>query len=252
VRDDNAWTGRASASENGRFLAFPRYEFGGGGIWIRDLTAGRERQLAATPRVPLNPVISVDGRWVAYTVTMVNLGGAQGPGVSYVVETAGGAPRRVCDNCQIYQWSRDNSQLFIVERRTQITRLDLASGSRTPVVAAVAGPNEVDDIDRPLLAPNERWMVFNSGRRVFVAPLYPDRATPETEWITVHRSTGAERSAGVSPDGGLLYLLLERDAASHRVEGNPRDSASIRAARASPPRPESPGTTSGSSTVSQL
>jgi hypothetical protein len=45
----------------------------------------------------------------------------------------------------------------------------------------------------------------------FVAPLYPDRATPRQEWIAVQAHVGAERSAGLSPDGRLLYLLLERD-----------------------------------------
>jgi eukaryotic-like serine/threonine-protein kinase len=204
VRDDSAGTGRPGVSEDGRLLVFPRYEFAAGGVWIRDLSTGRERQLAATPRVPLNPVISVDGRWVGYTVTTVELGGQAGPGTGYVVETAGGAPRRVCDDCEIYQWSRDNTHLYVVDRGAVVTRLDLASGSRTQVIAASA-------VDRPLLSPNERWLVFNSRRKVFVAPLYPDRATPEEEWLMVHSSIGAERSAGLSPDGGLLYLLLERD-----------------------------------------
>ncbi len=180
VRGDTAGTGRPGVSEDGRLLVFPRYEFAAGGVWIHDLRTGRERQLAATPRVPLNPVISVDGRWVGYTVTTVELGGQAGPGTGYVVETSGGAPRRVCDDCQIYEWSRDNTQLYVVDKGAILTRLDRASGSRSPVVRAFAAATGVDgdgvQIDRPLLSPNERWLVFNSRRKVFVAPLYPDRA----------------------------------------------------------------------------
>ena len=43
-----------------------------------------------------------------------------------------------CENCQIFQWSRDNSQIF-VSGSDRITRIDLASGSRHPAVAASTG-----------------------------------------------------------------------------------------------------------------
>jgi len=62
LRDDHARTGRPSMSEDGRLMVFPKYEFASGGVWARDLTTGREWQLAVTPRTPLNPVITVDGR----------------------------------------------------------------------------------------------------------------------------------------------------------------------------------------------
>ncbi len=86
-----------------------------------------------------------------------------------------------------------------------MSRVDVATGSRLPMIVAS------ENVDRPLLSPNQQWLVFNSARRVLVAPLYVDRATPEREWITIHSGVGAERSAGLSPDGRLLYLLLARD-----------------------------------------
>jgi len=207
MRDDSATIGRVGVSEDGRLLVFPRYEFGTGGVWIRELPTRRERQLAATPRTPLNPVISVDGRWVAYTVTEKDLGGNAGPGAGYVVEVVGGAPRKVCDDCQVWGLTRDNRRIVITEQGGKVvTRIDLATGTRIPVIIAS------QNIDRPLLSPNGRWLVFNSVRRVFVAEVHDDRATPEPEWITVHSyEGGAERAAGLSPDGRLLYLLLEPD-----------------------------------------
>ena len=97
----------------------------------RDLTTGRERQLSATPQAPLNPIMSADGRWAAYTVTTDERGGNAGPGVGYVVETSGGAPRRVCERCQIFYWSRDDRQLFVVEEEARHALADLiAEGDR--------------------------------------------------------------------------------------------------------------------------
>ena len=215
VRDDTAPIGRPAASQDGSLIAFPRYEFGGGSVWIREMSTGRERQLVATPLTPLNPVISRDGRWVGYTVTLTDVGGNSGPGGGYLVDTNGGAPRKVCEDCQIYQIGGDNSQVIAVEGGARVTRIDLKRGVRTSVVTASPLSTEVDVagelLDRPLLSPNDRWMVFNSGRKVFVAPIFQNRETPPQEWITVYERSGAERSAGVSPDGSLLYLLLERD-----------------------------------------
>jgi hypothetical protein len=56
-------------------------------------------------------------------------------------------------------------------------------------------------------------MTFNLTRRgVFVAPVYADRATAEAEWTQVIATDGvAGRTAGLSPRGDLLYVLLERD-----------------------------------------
>jgi hypothetical protein len=68
-----------------------------------------------------------------------------------------------------------------------------------------AGP-----VDRPWLSPNQRWIVFGGGGTVVTAPFHPDRPLGEQEWATVH-SGGGGRAAGLSPDGSLIYLLLETD-----------------------------------------
>jgi hypothetical protein len=60
--------------------------------------------------------ISAGGRWVGYTVTKVNVGGTTGPGTGYVIGVASGAPRRVCDDCQVWQWTKDNSEILITEK----------------------------------------------------------------------------------------------------------------------------------------
>jgi serine/threonine protein kinase len=207
LRDDDAETNRASLSEDGRLMVFPKYEFASGGVWARDLTTGREWQLAATPRTPLNPVISVDGRWTAYTVTKVDTGGNDGPGDGFVVETARGAPRQICSNCQMDQWTRDGQFVIVAEEgRRRLGRIDVATGKRVPLLEGD------EEMDRLQFGPDGRWMTFNVRGHVYLAPVDSEMASPKDHWTSIVSITGgAGRTAGLSPDGSLLYLLLETD-----------------------------------------
>jgi dipeptidyl aminopeptidase/acylaminoacyl peptidase len=207
VRADTTPSQRSSISEDGSLLAFPKYEFAAGGLWLKDLRTGQERQLAATPRTPLNPVISNDGRWVAYTETTKETGGNSGPGIVYVMETTNGVARRICDSCSAHLWTRDDRQIVISDAgNPTLTRIDIRTGARTPLVVPSRG-----SIDRPMFVPGAQWVTFNADTGVQVAPVHPDRGTPESEWVTLVPLERAERTAGMSPDGRLLYLLLERD-----------------------------------------
>jgi len=206
LRDDTALTGRASLSEDGRVMVFPKYEFASGGVWARDLTTGREWQLAATPRTPLNPVVTVDGRRTAYTITKVDTGGSDGPGDGYVLETSGGAPRKLCEDCQLQQWTRDGRFVVVREgRNKRLNRMEISSGKRIPLLQGS------DPLDRVHFGPDGRWMTFNGPGHIYLAPVHEDRASSTDEWISILSTTGAGRTAGLSPNGSLLYVLLETD-----------------------------------------
>ena len=77
-------------------MVFPKNEFASGGVWARDSQAANGQ---ATPRTPLNPVVTVDGRWTG-TPFRRRTQAVGGPGDGYVVETAGGAPRRSARNAR--------------------------------------------------------------------------------------------------------------------------------------------------------
>ena len=117
----------------------------------------------------------------------------------------------MCENCQAAAWVPGNQQLVVSEGPSyqSLVRVNVTSGERTPMVAVASG-----SVDRPLFGPDGRWVAFNtsnSNRGVFVAPVYADRATPDSEWTKLVALNGGERSTGLSPDGGVLYLLLEGD-----------------------------------------
>jgi Tol biopolymer transport system component len=207
VREDTTPSGRSSVSEDSALMAFPKYDLGAGSLWVRDLRTGQERQLAGTPRTPLNPVISVDGRWVGYTVTIAERGGFSGPGIGYVVETSGGEPRKICDNCEVNLLTRDNRHVIVTEPdRSAFFQIDVQSRERTTLVTG-----SQRSLDRPMIAPNSRWLTFNSPSAVYLAPVFPDRPATEQDWRKIIDTGRAERTAGMSPDGSVLYLLLERD-----------------------------------------
>jgi hypothetical protein len=206
LREDATPSQRSSISADGQLLAFPKYDFASGSLWVRALRTGQERQLAATPRTPLNPVISVDGRWVAYTVTAVDTGGNGGPGAGYIVESTGGIARKVCDSCQIATWTRDNQQVILTVQNEGFVRLDVRTGARTPLITTKR------TIDRPMFGPSGRWLTFNVAGGVQLAPVHSDRPAGEDEWTTILKANGStERTAGMAPNGQLLYVLLERD-----------------------------------------
>jgi Tol biopolymer transport system component len=199
--------GRNSLDDAGRLLVYPKRSSGEGEIWVKDLTTGQERHLVTASSSPLNPVISHDGTKVAYTV--FNRETAEG----YVVSTTGGTARKVCDGCNLHGWFADDRRILflnttpgIVPGRARV--LDVIDGKTLDLlVDATAGIGRVD------VSPNGRWISFSGSRQVWIAPLRPGDPPQRSEWVSVHMiaDDSAERACGWSPDGRLLYLLLERD-----------------------------------------
>jgi Tol biopolymer transport system component len=219
IRSDISNVSRATVSEDGNVIAFPRYDRDSGSVWVRDVRTGRDRQLATTRRTPLNPIISGDARWVAYTVSAFDQGGSSGAGAGFVMPTDGGSPRKICDDCELYQWSRSN-RFVVALRRPDIHLIDVATGNGTAIVSGVDNDRAARDqiapasgpLVRPMLSYDERFITFMRREQAYVAPLSQSRPIPVPEWqpvLTMERP--GERTCGWSPDSRLLYLLLERD-----------------------------------------
>jgi dipeptidyl aminopeptidase/acylaminoacyl peptidase len=174
-------------------------------IWLKDIQTGQERHLVTAPSAALNPVISHDGARVAYSVpdsTRVT---------GYVVPTSGGTAREVCQ-CVLQGWFSDNQRILA---------LDGPAGSRRVRVIDVVEGTEADLVKHPTynvgradISPDGRWLAFNSQRQTWLVPVRPGNPPAEEEWILIRKETtqdSAERACGWSPDGRLLYLLLEPD-----------------------------------------
>jgi hypothetical protein len=104
------------------------------------------------------------------------------------------------------EWTRNGRFAVIAEERgRRLSRLDVATGNSTLLLEGA------EAMDRVSFGPNGRWMTFNVTQHVYLAPVHPDRASSKDEWTSIVSTTGAGRTAGLSPDGSLLYVLLETD-----------------------------------------
>jgi len=68
-------------------------------------------------------------------------------------------------------------------------------------------------IGRADFSPDARWIAFQSRGHLWLAPFDRESEPDESRWTSVFTaaSGSAERACGWSPDGQLIYLLLERD-----------------------------------------
>jgi Tol biopolymer transport system component len=195
--------GRSSLDDSGRWLAYPRRR--GTELWVKDLSSGRERHVVTAAAVA-NPVISHDGATVAY---------GDGEGIrsaGYVVPASSGTLKKVCDGCVIHGWFADNRRILTFEwderaSKGRVRAIDTGSLSGADLIETTVRSGRLD------LSPTERWLVFGQAGRSWMARVQPGSPPPEHEWVSVFEKApgSAERPCGWSPDGRLLYLLLERD-----------------------------------------
>jgi serine/threonine protein kinase/Tol biopolymer transport system component len=215
--------GRSSLDDGGRLLAYPRGR--GTELWVKDLSTASERHVLTAPAIA-NPIISHDGSTVAYGEgggRLDGLPGTRGSG-GYVVSVSGGTPRKVCDSCVVWGWFADNRRVLTFEwdEGASVGRARAIDTATLTTYDLIETRTPIGRLD---LSPDERWLVFGEGGTFRLAPVRSGLPASQREWVTVFERTpgSAERPCGWSPDGRLLYLLLERDGFrdlyAQRIEG---------------------------------
>ena len=142
-----------------------------GNILLRDFTRGVTTRLVEGPGIA-EPIMSPDGRRVAYSLTLPP---RLGIGTR---SAAGGAEDIVFTSPQVTlveDWSRDGRFLLGVQNASRGLIIPL-DGDRTPVVFAdlPAGSS----LDEPRFSPDGKWLVYNAadsgGRQeVYLVPVPP-------------------------------------------------------------------------------
>jgi Tol biopolymer transport system component len=191
---------RAHLAADGRTLAYfvqrPRPQ-----ILVRDLVDGRVWDLGIEAR--FGSTLSPDGTRVAYA----------GPdAAAYVATVRGGGGRKLCDQCEVGDWTRDGRSVAAklgIGSASKLCLVDAESGRARDLVVA-----DGVELNRPHLSPDDRWLAFRSGlqpQQVFVAPVRPGAPPPPNEWVAITSPEPDVRPCGWSPSGRVLYFFSSRD-----------------------------------------
>jgi hypothetical protein len=180
-------------------------------IWIKNTRSGQQALVVRVPTTDiLNATVSPDGARIAYTVASTGSVGAASGG--FIIETAGGVPRKLCDGCGLHGFLADNQRVLVELHDGQAIRMiDARTGDARDLVAAGTGGR----LDRPHVSPDDRWLAFREIRdaknSTFVVRLTPDRPQSVEGLQAVEDPTTTGRPAGWSLDSRVLYLLLDTD-----------------------------------------
>jgi eukaryotic-like serine/threonine-protein kinase len=197
---------RNSLDQSGRRLAHVKKRQRESEIWLKDLMTGREQHVLTIPSFGINLSVSPNGTKIAYAQS------DNGVNVVYSVPATGGTPTKVCERCNLEGWFPDSGRIVTSDSAPdgggRVAVIDATDGARSDlIVYPRTGIRRVD------VSTDGRWLSFNNATGIWLAPVRPGSPPPESEWVTLltkPEGTG-ERSCGWSPDGRLLYLLLERD-----------------------------------------
>jgi serine/threonine protein kinase/Tol biopolymer transport system component len=183
-------------------------------VYLKDLRTGTESRVTFTPENEYSPLLSADGSKVLYYVFRRD----REPAFSfYVTQSQGGAPREVCSDCggPLYDWSPDTTKVIYRRQEkggaSQLFFRDLESGKDHILLHHPTYPLTV-----PHLSVDANWIAFQAvtsptERRIFIAPMRDWHPPSEAEWVPITDGHTPDRNPVWSPDGGLLYLISDRD-----------------------------------------
>jgi Tol biopolymer transport system component len=209
TNDSGPFSLSPSVSLDGGKVAFISTRAGSRDVWFKELATEHDVPLTATPTVEEgSPCLSADGSRVAYRVI------EQARQAIYIVETAGGAPRKICGDCGLpTDWSDDGRRVLFEPgaRIPGIGLLDVSTG-----LAGEIAVHATYKLHGARFSSDGRWVAFHADtapdiRRIFVARLLGNSLGGESQWIPVTAGTEVDIVPAWSPDANLLYFLSERD-----------------------------------------
>lgn len=205
--------GVRALSEDGRLLAVVSTRDGKTGVWVNDLTSGRETRLTTSDWPESAPVLSRDGHVVFYQ--------SQEDEADFVCSapTSGGSCEKECVNCGHPAGVSPDAGTLLLQQgsggRATLAALDLRSGSKSEILSDPAYA-----LYRGHFSPDGRWVVFHAGdaatpgnkvTQEFIAPFRGLTPIPRSDWVAITDGKAYSDVPLWSPDGNRLYYVSDRD-----------------------------------------
>ncbi len=232
LTSENALHADAYVPPDGKRLVFSSRRGKNFDIYLRDMANGAERVLVADREEKWCPLISGDGSTVLYTTHSLS----SNPWAVSVIRSAGGSPRKLCDDCGPTHSLSPDAKWFLAARtdgpRKHINAVEVESGR-----SAVVLQHSHYSIFEPRFSPDGKWIAFtmrqNVGAQLIVAPFRGAALIPEQEWIILAAVSGLPGLTDLfwSPNGELVYfvsfvpgqryLMAQRIDRKHHPAGGP-------------------------------
>lgn len=205
-----------SVSRDGRWMAYTEEGIGKHSIMIRDFAAGTSRTIEEQLQTGYPAVsISPDGSKVVFNrYCWCNASVVDCP--SFLVNSTGGEPQRICGACTPRGFSSDGSFVLMQHysggrRQDDITAVDLATSHEREFLKSSTA-----EVYHAFLSWDDRWVAFKkklgkTEAQIMIAPVREGRATGESEWIAVTDGRFSDDKPQFSPDGSSLYFTSDRD-----------------------------------------
>jgi Tol biopolymer transport system component len=193
-------------SEDGSKVVYYSEAFGRGWLFLLDLEAGKQRQLAPSWDFDAFPsLVRGDTRLVFSGVA------SDGERGVYALELSGGVPSLLKKGGG--SWCASGDGRFFLDTDSTDTTL-VAHDTETQREFRLAS-HESWRLLGAQFSRDGRWVVLHARnneltRQVFVLPFHEGRETPRSEWIPVTDGQQLDRDPKWSPDGNLVYYLGDR------------------------------------------
>ena len=175
---DPGYEGEPTFSPDGQTIAYVADRDGNFEIYLQQISGGPALNLTRSPAQEIQPAFSPDGREIAFvsdrssssTIIHAAPNVPHVGGDIWVMPALGGPARRIVENGNCPSWTPDGSALLYVHGSFRDTRIAR--------VSATGGESRDIHIDEPLvnryffpsLSQDGRWLLYQNGRQIEVAP----------------------------------------------------------------------------------